>query len=157
MAMAAVLLSGHQLSWAQQATSSTQTSPRSDTAHTAPANVEFRLGQLTKGKGLTELKLSDGSLWLQEQPDLNRNDLASVEPRQTAQGQSYIRFAFAEPGSDKLEKISKEHGGKLLVVTINNELVAAPQIQQQMTKGVLDVPFATEAQAIDAARLIAGN
>jgi preprotein translocase subunit SecD len=88
---------------------------------------------------------------------LTRADLASVEPRKTEQGQAYVRFGFSQAGAQKLAALSQRNPGKLLVLTLNNSLVAAPRIEGTITNGVLDVGFASEQQALNVAREIAGR
>lgn len=156
LAMAAALMAGCQTTTPnQQRAASQQAAAQNAAAPVSATPVDFRLAQTTPAQGLEELKLADGSLWILAQPVLNRSDLSTVEPRQTAQGQFYIRFGFNQTGARKLAEISNKYPGKLLVLTINNELVAAPQLQRGITTGVLDVPFASHAQAVNAARAIA--
>jgi len=128
-----------------------------DAARQQQASVDFRLAQTQAAPGLSELKLSDGSLWLLPEPVLTRADLASVEPRKTQQGQAYVRFGFSQAGAQKLAALSQRYPGKLLVLTLNNSLIAAPRIQGAITNGVLDVGFASDQQALNVAREIAGQ
>lgn len=153
---AVVLLAGCQTP--AQSPQRTQAAPT--VAQPAPpqptqSSVDFRLGQTTAAQGLSELKLSGGSLWLVAQPVMTKSDLSAVEPRQTAQGQAYVRLQFNEAGAQKLTAINSQFAGKLLAITINNVLVAAPVIQKEAVKGILDVPFENSAQAVSAARSIA--
>jgi len=161
--LAAVALAGceHTAPRQQYAAATTQAAqpePASQGANSQQlASVDFRLAQTQAAPGLSELKLSDGSLWLLPQPVLTRADLASVEPRKTEQGQAYVRFGFSQAGAQKLAALSQRNPGKLLVLTLNNSLVAAPRIEGTITNGVLDVGFASEQQALNVAREIAGR
>lgn len=152
--MALVFLAGCQTSAPNRhyATSAPDAAPQN-----AQARADFRLAQLQPAEGLAELKLRDGSLWLLAQPVMNRADIMLVEPRQTAQGQAYLRFRFTHDGARKLAAISQQYPGKLLVLTINDELIAAPQIPAGVNDGVLDVVLATEAQAMYIARALSAS
>lgn len=122
-----------------------------------PVSVDFRLAQAKPAAGLKELKFSDGSIWYLPQPVLARSDLVRVEPLQTQRGQAYVRFFFSQAGAQKLAAISKRYPGKLLVLTLNNSLVAVPQIPGPITNGQLDVGFRTAQQAVGITQEIVGK
>jgi len=119
------------------------------------ARVEFRLAQLQPAAGLHEVKLRDGSLWMASQPVLTRADLTGVQPRRTSSGHPYVRFVFSQEGAQKLAAISRQFPGKLLALTLDDTLVAAPQIQGPISTGVLDVGFGSDEQAVGVAREVA--
>ncbi|KAA0890597.1 preprotein translocase subunit SecD [Pusillimonas sp. ANT_WB101] len=118
--------------------------------------VFFRLAQTESAEGLSELQLSDGSLWVLPQPVLSRADLASVEPLQTKQGQALVRFGFNQEGARKLSELSRRYQGKLMVVTIADNLVAVPRISEPLTQGAMVVSVASSEQAMAIARAVAG-
>lgn len=135
-----------------------QTATRQQSASaTQPASVDFRLAQAQPAAGLKELKFADGAIWYLPQPVLARSDLVRVEPLQTKKGQAYVRFVFSQEGARKLEAISKRYPGKLLVLTLNNSLIAVPQIPGPIINGQLDVGFRTAQQAVGVAREIVGR
>ena len=119
------------------------------------AEVFFRLAQAEKAKGLSELRLSSGSIWVLPQPVLSRGDLSSVEPIQTQQGKAFVRFGFTQDGARKLLELSRRFQGKLLVLTIDNDLVAVPRIGKPLTQGEMVVGVASGKQAVAIARAIA--
>ncbi|HWK60588.1 MAG TPA: preprotein translocase subunit SecD [Eoetvoesiella sp.] len=119
------------------------------------AEVFFRLAQAKEAKGLSELRLSGGSIWVLPQPVLSRADLSSVEPIQTQQGRAFVRFGFTQEGARKLQALSRRFPGKLLVLTIDNDLVAAPRIGKPLTQGEMVVGVASGKQAMAIARAIA--
>lgn len=118
--------------------------------------VLFRLAQTELATGLSELRLSDGSLWVLPQPVLSRADLASVEPLQTEQGQALVRFGFNQDGARKLSELSRRYQGKLLVLTVADKLVAVPRISEPLTQGAMVVSVASSEQAMAIARAIGG-
>ncbi|MFT0545818.1 SecDF P1 head subdomain-containing protein [Allopusillimonas ginsengisoli] len=118
--------------------------------------VFFRLAQTESASGLSELRLSDGSLWVLPQPVLSRADLASVEPLQTEKGQALVRFGFNQTGARKLSELSRRYQGKLLVLTIADNLVAVPRMREPLTQGAMVVTVASSEQAMAIARAIGG-
>ena len=131
-------------------------SMRTTQAQNQVPSVLFRLAQTEQAQGLTEVKLSDGSLWVQPQPVLSRADLSGVEPLQTQQGQALVRFHFNQIGARKLAEISRRFPGKLLMLTINNQLVAAPRLSDPLIDGVMVIPVTNAQQALAIAQGIAG-
>lgn len=119
------------------------------------AQVFFWLAQAEEGKGLSELRLSSGSIWVLPQPVLSRGDLSSVEPIQTKQGKAYVRFGFTQEGARKLSTLSRRFQGKLLVLAVDNKLVAAPRIGKPLTQGEMVIGVASGQQAVAIASAIA--
>lgn len=121
-----------------------------------PTEVLFRLAQPEQAQGLSELRLSDGSLWVLPQPVLSRADLTSVEPVQSQQGQAFVRFGFNQEGARKLSELSRRFQGKLLVLTVADNLVAVPRLSEPLTQGAMVVAVSSGEEAMAIARAIAG-
>lgn len=126
-------------------------------AASRPAQVVFRLAQAKQASNLSELKLKNGSLWYAKQPVFTRTDLTSVEPRRTQKGQAFVRFIFSQAGAKKLAFITEKFKGAFLVLTLNNSLASVTQIKGQDNKGVLDIPFRSDRQAVAVARVVVGK
>ena len=123
----------------------------------APApTVEFRLAQTRAAKNLTEVRLGKDSIWVLPAPVLMRSDLNGVGPVKDKQGQAFVSFAFNQAGAQKLAAISQQNAGNLLVLSVNGNLVAVPQIGGPMTQGVLNVPVANEQAALGMTNAILG-
>lgn len=119
------------------------------------APVTFLLAQKTQAKGLTELKLQNGTLWYAPQPVLTRADLARVTPLKAQNGQGAVRFDFSPEGAQKLANITQRNKGRFLVIVVGDQLVSVPEIDAQLKDGALGFPTANEAQAqaiVDAIR-----
>ncbi len=140
---------------AQEAAAQQAAAPAAGVAR-QQATVDFRLAQTQAGKGLAELKLAQGSLWVLGQPVLTRSDLASIEPRHTQDGRPYLRFGFSREGARKLAALSQRYTGKLLVVTVDNALIAVPRIEGTVSSGIFNVPVQSDRQALELASRIAG-
>lgn len=119
------------------------------------APVSFFLAQEQADERLVELKLADGSLWALPEAVLTRDDLSSVEPRRTHDGQAFVRFGFSEQGTARLAQIAQSHAGKLLMVAVGRDVVGLTRIGDG-SSDVLDVGMASDEQAIAVADAVAG-
>ncbi len=159
-----VFLAGCQ-NMAQKKQASAQTAPTTQSSTSSSqagqsaqqTRVDFRLAQTQADKGLKELKFPDGSVWYLPNPVLSRDDLTGVEPRRTKEGQAFVRFSFSQQGAQKLAAVTQRYPGKLLVLTLNDSLVALPRIEKPITNGVLDVGFSSDQQALNVVNAIAGH
>ncbi|AHV93904.1 SecDF P1 head subdomain-containing protein [Bordetella holmesii] len=121
----------------------------------APATasaVEFYIASTDADPSLTPVKVSDGTLYLQRAPVLTRADLTEAQALVDRQGQNFVGLRFSEAGTRKLTDVSTQNVGKMLVLVIDRELIAAPRIAEPLNKGVLafGVPTANAAAAIAA-------
>ncbi|OZI31766.1 preprotein translocase subunit SecD [Bordetella genomosp. 10] len=103
---------------------------------TVPA-VGFLLAQNDPGPGLTEVKLSDGSIYVQRQPVLTRADLTEAAPLASRQGENYVGLRFSESGARTLNTVTSQNVGKLLVLVADGNILAALRISEPLTRGVL--------------------
>lgn len=154
---AAVLLAAcQQTAPVQRVAATANTNPAPAAQQQAAPTVEFRLAQARAAKNLMEVRLADGSIWVLPVPVLTRGDLNGVGPVKNTQGQTFVSFAFNEAGAKKLAAISQQNAGNLLMLSINGNLAAVPQIGGPMTQGVLNVPVANEQAALGITNAILG-
>ncbi|MFC4279010.1 SecDF P1 head subdomain-containing protein [Achromobacter aloeverae] len=99
--------------------------------------VGFLLAQNNPGPGLTEVKLSDGSIYVQRQPVLTRADLTEAAPLASRQGENYVGLRFTEGGARTLNTVTTQNVGKLLVLVADGNILAALRISEPLTRGVL--------------------
>lgn len=112
------------------------------------APVAIFLAQKKQAPGTTALKLPDTTLWYPPQPVLTRADIARATPLQTKEGRSAILFNFSAEGAKKLAGATGAGDkGRYLVVVVGNEVVAAPQIDAQLTAGALGFAVSSPAQS----------
>ncbi|MBB2919366.1 SecDF P1 head subdomain-containing protein [Cupriavidus alkaliphilus] len=136
-----------------QAPAQAQPAPRA----AAPLpSVDFRLAQPERASGLNELRMANATLWVAPQPALSRSDLNTVVAVKAKDGKSYVRFGFTQAGAQKLAAVTQRFPGKVLVLTINGNLVATPRIARPVTNGLLFVPMGSEQQALNVAAVIGG-
>jgi len=115
--------------------------------------VEFRLAQTQPAKNLSILHLGKDTLYYFQPPVLTGNDLAKAVPMKNQRGQAFVRFVFNRQGAQRLAQLSQSNAGRLLLVTVNGKLVAAPRIGGPMTEGVMNMTTDTDRNAV----LIAGE
>lgn len=138
-----------------------QTTPKqaADTGASAPqseqaqaSTVEFFVAQATTAPGLIEVKIPDGSMFVQRQPVLTRADLSEAAALVDRDGNNFVGLRFNEAGARKLNDVSNQNIGNMLALVIDRELVAAPKITEPLNRGVLafGVPNAESATAIAA-------
>lgn len=130
-----------------------QTPAQGQQAQPATASaVEFYIATTDADPSLMPVKVSDGTLYMQRTPVLTRADLSEAQALEDRQGQNFVGLRFTEAGTRKLNDVSSKNVGKMLVLVIDRELVAAPKIGEPLNRGVLafGVPSAQAATAIAA-------
>ncbi|MBF8741409.1 SecDF P1 head subdomain-containing protein [Pseudomonas guariconensis] len=65
----------------------------------------------------------------------------------TKQGQAFVSLHFNASGSEKLAQISRQHLGKWLIFTIDNQLVGLPRLTEPVTNGTLNLTMNSDQQA----------
>jgi preprotein translocase subunit SecD len=141
---------------APQAPAQAQAAPAAPGAATQLPSVDFRLAQPERAPELKELRMANTTLWFAPQPVLSRGDLNTVVAVKAKDGKHYVRFGFTQAGAQKLAAVTQRFPGKVLVLTINGNLVATPRIARPVTNGLLFVPMASEQQALNVAAVIGG-
>jgi len=152
-ALAAITLVLAGCKTAPQKDAASGTPPPASQAQPATASaVEFYVAQNKTGPGLMEVKIPDGSLFMQRQPVLTRGDLTEAAALVDRQGQNFVGLRFTEEGARKLNDVSSQNIGNMLALVIDRELVAAPRIAEPLNRGVLafSVPSAQAASEIAA-------
>src|SRR3546814_7351737 len=90
------------------------------------AVVEFYVAQSQTGPGLMEVKIPDGSLFMQRQPVLTRSDLTEAAALVDRKGQNFVGLRFTEEGARKLNDVSSQNIGHMLALVIDRDLADAP-------------------------------
>ncbi|MGH8819281.1 MAG: SecDF P1 head subdomain-containing protein [Achromobacter pestifer] len=134
-----------------------QAAPSQQQAKANTPVVEFRLAQAQAGKNLTALRVENQTLHYQPAPILVRDDLTSVTPMKTKEGQPFVRLQFNQGGAQKLAQVTRQNPGKSLLFTINGQLVGMPRITAPINDGILNLTMNSEAQAINVTNAIIGQ
>ncbi|OZI62614.1 SecDF P1 head subdomain-containing protein [Bordetella genomosp. 11] len=135
------------------------TAPGTPAPSTAPvaSSVGFYIAQTEAGPNLMEVKLSDATVYVQPQPVLTRADLTEAAALVDRQGQNFVGLRFTPEGARKLAQVSSQNVGKLLVLVINGQLVAAPRIAEPLNRGVLAFGVDTAQTATEIAARVRGD
>ncbi|CAK7072023.1 SecDF P1 head subdomain-containing protein [Kerstersia gyiorum] len=134
----------------QEQTQQAQLTQQQAAANTAPA-IRFFLAQPQPADDLVQIQLNpETSVYALPQPVFTQADLQQIVPLQSQQGQVFLRFDFNEQGAQKLESISRQAAGNYLVLTINDQIVAVPQVASSYERPAVHVPMrsAEDAQAV---------
>lgn len=118
------------------AKTSTEPATAGTPAATKPS-VEFYIATNDETPGMTAVRVSDGTLYMQRMPVLTRADLSEAQAMADPQGQNYVGLRFTEAGARKLAEASSANIGKRLALVVDNELVVAPLIAEPLNRGVL--------------------
>lgn len=154
LAVLTIALAGCQTSPKQAADAGTPTTQAQPATSSA---IEFYVAQATMAPGLTEIKIPDGSLFLQRQPVLTRADLSEAAALVDRQGQNFVGLRFTEAGTRKLNEVSSQNIGNMLALVIDRELIAAPRIAEPLNRGVLAFGVPSAQAASDIASKIRGE
>src|SRR5690606_34720048 len=133
LAVMSLVLAGCQTAPKKDADAAAQPQPQA-TQQATVSVVEFYVAQAQGGPGLMEVKVPDGSLFMQRQPVLTRADLTEAAALVDREGQNFVGLRFTEEGARKLNDVSSQNIGNMLALVIDRELVAAPRIAEPLNR-----------------------
>jgi len=151
-----LVLAGCQTASKKDADAAAQPQPQA-TQQATVSVVEFYVAQAQGGPGLMEVKVPDGSLFMQRQPVLTRADLTEAAALVDREGQNFVGLRFTEEGARKLNDVSSQNIGNMLALVIDRELVAAPRIAEPLNRGVLAFSVSSAQAASEIAAKIRGD
>lgn len=101
----------------------------------------------------------DGSnkLYMEPEPFLTRNDLASVEAGTSAEGDGLLALTLKDDAALRLAGITQNNPGKRLALVVDGTLLAIPGYSEPIDEGRLVFMVGTKENAITAAEIIAGQ
>lgn len=135
----------------------TTTTAAKQAPETQAASFAVFMAQPQADKRLKKLQFGSNTVWYLPRPLLTRQNLASVQPRRTQQGKAFVRVTLKTKAAQRLAAITKRYPGKLLLVTVGNNLVSIVRIQQPITDGKLDIAAPSAEQARGLAQALAGK
>lgn|SRR5690606_29744991 len=156
LAVMSLVLAGCQTAPKKDADAAAQPQPQA-TQQATVSVVEFYVAQAQGGPGLMEVKVPDGSLFMQRQPVLTRADLTEAAALVDREGQNFVGLRFTEEGARKLNDVSSQNIGNMLALVIDRELVAAPRIAEPLNRGVLAFSVSSAQAASEIAAKIRGD
>jgi len=121
------------------------------------APVAVFLADMVQQEGWREIPVgADSRLYLDPQPVITRDDLTGVQAGANQEGQGLLALMVSDEARGRLEQLTSRHPNKRLALVVGRTLMAAPAYTDSVNSGQLIFPVGTEANAMAAARAIAG-
>lgn len=125
-------------------------------ASKAGAPVAVFLADTKSQQGWTPVQIQSGTLYVNPQPVVTRDDLVGIRAGTNKQGEGLLALALNEGGQKKVASITQHNPNKRLALVVGRTMLAAPGYTTQVTSDQLVFAVGSEANATAAARAIAG-
>lgn len=120
------------------------------------ASVAVFLADTIQQDGWTPIQIQSGTLYVNPQPVLTREDVVGVKAGTSQEGDGLLALALSEAGARKVQGITLSHPNKRLALVVGRTMLAAPAYNEPVTTDQLVFVVGTEKNASAAARAIAG-
>ena len=156
--LSVVLLAACQSVPAKKGAASTTPSAQTTLQATSQgAPVAVYLADTTQRTGWTAVQIQNGSaLYVNPQPVITRADLAGVKAGSNKEGQGLLALDLNDAGKRKVKDVTTKNPNKRLALVVGRTMLAAPTYSTPVSAPQLIFPVGTEANAIAAAKAIAG-
>ncbi len=133
-----------------------QERPEALQAERQGAPVAVFLADTEEQAGWRPVQIQSGTLYINPQPVITREDLVDVRAGTSRQGDGLLALGLSELGRKKVENITAANPNKRLALVVGRTMLAAPGYSTQVSTDQLVFGVGTEANATAAARAIAG-
>jgi len=144
-----------------------QQTQTADTATTTPAETTMQatgqgapvavfLADTVSQTGWTPVQIQSGTLYVNPQPVVTREDLIGVKAGTSKEGEGLLALALSDAGAKKVNDITAGNPNKRLALVVGRTMLAAPSYSGPVTTGQLVFAVGTADNATAAARAIAG-
>lgn len=120
------------------------------------APVAVFLADMIKHDGWHEVQLEEGSIFLNPEAVVVREDLTGVQAGASAQGDGLVALELGPVGRDRIKKTTTDNPNMRLAFIVGQTLIAAPGFAAPIDTEQLIFIVGTEQNAISIARAIAG-
>ncbi|HEY9281672.1 MAG TPA: hypothetical protein VIP51_16510 [Eoetvoesiella sp.] len=120
------------------------------------APVAVFLADTVTQAGWTPVQIQSGTLYVNPQPVLTRNDFTGVKAGTNKNGDGLLALDLNDEGKKKVVDITTQNPNKRLALVVGRTMLAAPGYSTPVTTGQLVFAVGTEQNATAAARAIAG-
>ncbi|RII82044.1 hypothetical protein [Neopusillimonas maritima] len=120
------------------------------------APVAVFLADTQEQAGWRAVQIQSGTLYINPQPVITREDLVDVRAGTSRQGDGLLALGLSELGRKKVENITAANPNKRLALVVGRTMLAAPGYSTQVSTDQLVFGVGSEANATAAARAIAG-
>ena len=123
-------------------------------SHGAP--VAVFLADTAAQPGWSPVKVQSGTLYVNPQPVVTRDDLVGVRAGTNKEGEGLLALALNEVGQKKVASITANNPNRRLALVVGRTMLAAPNYTTTVTSDQLVFGVGTAENATAAARAIAG-
>jgi len=120
------------------------------------APVAVFLADTVNQQGWTPVQIQAGTLYVNPQPVITRDDLVGVQAGTSEDGTGLLALALNNVGQKKVTDITTQNPNKRLALVVGRTMLAAPNFTTPVTSDQLVFAVGTEENATAAARAIAG-
>src|SRR5690606_36271084 len=120
------------------------------------APVAVFLADTVSQQGWTPVQIQSGTLYVNPQPVITRDDLVGVQAGTSQEGTGLLALALNNVGQKKVTDITTQNPNKRLALVVGRTMLAAPSFTTPVTTEQLVFAVGTEDNATAAARAIAG-
>lgn len=120
------------------------------------APVAVFLADTENQAGWTPVQIQAGTLYVNPQPVLTRDDLVGVKAGTSQQGDGLVALTLSDIGKRKVSDITRNNPNKRLALVVGHTMLAAPSYTTEVTAPELVFAVGTEQNAVAAVRAIAG-
>lgn len=153
-----VLLAACQTPPSQQVTEAEPAPPADTTTEAASqgAPVAVFLADTVSQQGWTPVQIQAGTLYVNPQPVITRDDLTGVQAGASQDGSGLLALALNNVGQKKVTDITTQNPNKRLALVVGRTMLAAPSFTTPVNTDQLVFAVGSEENATAAARAIAG-
>ena len=120
------------------------------------APVAVFLADTQEHAGWRPVQIQSGTIFLNPQPVITRQDLSDVRVGTSPQGEGLLALGLNDVGKKKVEDITAANPNMRLALVVGRTMMAAPGYSTPVSTTQLVFGVGTEANATAAARAIAG-
>src|SRR5690554_289473 len=120
------------------------------------APVAVFLADTVNQQGWTPVQIQSGTLYVNPQPIVTRDDLVGVQAGTNKEGAGLLALGLNNVGQSKITNITTQNPNKRLALVVGRTMLAAPSYTTPVKTEQLVFAVGTEANASAAARAIAG-
>jgi len=120
------------------------------------APVAVFLADTANQQGWTAVQIQSGTLYVNPQPVITREDLVGVQAGTNKEGEGLLALSLNDAGQKKVGDITTSNPNKRLALVVGRTMLAAPSYTTPVRSNQLVFAVGTEQNATAAARAIAG-
>ena len=120
------------------------------------APVAVFLADIQEHAGWRPVQIQSGTIYLNPQPVITRQDLSDVRAGSSPQGDGLLALGLNDVGRKKVQDITGANPNMRLALVVGRTMMAAPGYSSAVNTDQLVFGVGTEANATAAARAIAG-